>query len=167
MKNSLSEEIRNIQNPALGGYLLSIFANEYYKNSDKFPPLQLLFLVHPLLYINEIFVIITSTNRPTGLRGCMDKLKEKKYSKNDYILHIQSSIQNNKWVILSAIRIAMISGLMSIEKDGVIIPLEENLKIVRIKTKNIENMCKVAKKMGVWFSELSIAEITQILKVRL
>ena len=167
MENRLGQELRNIQNPALGGYLLSIFANEYYKHSGNFPPLQLLFLVYPLLYIEELFTIITSTQKPTGLRGCMNKLKKNKIAKNDYLLYIHSSIKNNKWIILSCIRLGMISGLISIDNDGAVIPLEVNQKRIKIKTKNIENMVKVAQKMGIWFSELSIAEIAQILKVRL
>lgn len=163
---SLSNEIKNIQNPALGGYLLSIFANGYYNNSDKFPVLQLLFVVYPLIYINDLFDVISSTNKPTGLRGCIDKLKEKKNSKNDIVLHIQSSIINNKSQIMDSIRLATTSGLISIDKTGEVIPLPDRIKKIKISSKDIEKLQKVSEKLGIWFSDLSLIEISQILKVR-
>ncbi|MBQ7574403.1 MAG: hypothetical protein IJT23_09100 [Clostridia bacterium] len=161
---SLSKEIKNIQNPALGGYLLSIFVNEYYVNSDKFPPLQLLFVVYPLIYINDLFEIINSTKKPTGLRGCMDKLKENK--NNDIILHVQTVVLNNKTQIMDCIRFAMLSGFISVDKTGEAIPLYDRIKEIKISSKDIEKLQKVSKKLGVWFSELNLVEISQILKVR-
>lgn len=163
---SLSDEIKNIQNPALGGYLLSVFVNEYYKKSDGFPSLQLLFVAYPLIYINELFDIINSTNKPTGLRGCMDKLKEKKNSKNDIILHVQTVITNNKMQIMDCVRLATISGLFSVDKTGEVIPFSDNIRKIKISSKDIEKLQKVSTKLGIWFSELNLTEISQILKVR-
>ncbi len=162
----LSDEIKNIQNPALGGYLLSVFVNEYYTKIVKFPPLQLLFVAYPLMYISELFEIINSTNRPTGLRGCMDKLKEKKNSKNDVILYIQTAIENDKMHIMDCIRIAMEAELINVDEKGEVIPIQRNIKKIKILNKDIENLKKVSCKLGMWFSELNLTEISQILKVR-
>lgn len=163
---SLSNEIKNVQNPALCGYLLSVFTNEYYVHSNKFPPLQLLFVVYPLILKKELCSIIDSTNRPTGLRGCMDKLKEKGKLENDFLLHIQSIIIDNREHIFRCICIAINSMLISTDEKGIIIPLEANINKIKVPSKDIEKLKKAAAKLGTWFSELSLVEIEQILKVR-
>ena len=67
---------------------------------------------------------------------------------------------------MDSIRLATTSGLISIDKTGEVIPLPDRIKKVKISSKDIEKLQKVSEKLGIWFSDLSLIEISQILKVR-
>ena len=76
--STLTQEVRHVQNPALGSTLLWRFAcgyTEHHKTSDA-PPLPLLFIVLPILFHRETFEILKRTNRPTGLHGFADKFSQ-------------------------------------------------------------------------------------------
>ena len=103
MKTSLNKEINNIRNAALSAYLMAFFTNAYYKEAQEFPNLQLLFVVYPLFYVEDILKLIEGTN----------------------------------------------------------------IKRIRVEGHDVSMMCKSAEKVGIWFAKLPIAEIEQILKVRL
>lgn len=45
--------------------------------------------------------------------------------------------------------------------------LKKNIKRIRVEGHDVSMMCKSAEKVGIWFAKLPIAEIEQILKVRL
>lgn len=72
-----------------------------------------------------------------------------------------------RFEILEAIRMAFLSNILSIGNDGKIIPIEKNIKRIRVEGHDVSMMCKSAEKVGIWFAKLPIAEIEQILKVRL
>jgi len=166
VKVSLSKEIDNIQNTALSAYLLALFSNSYYKEAQEFPNLQLLFVVYPLIYIKDIAELIDGTRKTTGLLGCVSKLKDGSKKKNDILLCLQSMIQESKLEIMTALRMAFLSNMLSIGNDGKIIPIEKNIKQIKIKGHDVSQMCKEVEKLGIWFAKLSLIEIEQILKVR-
>ena len=152
MKTSLNKEINNIRNAALSAYLMAFFTNAYYKEAQEFPNLQLLFVVYPLFYVEDILKLIEGTYKPTGLLGCVNKLRDNRKKENDILLHLQIMIEEN---------------ILSIGNDGKIIPIEKNIKRIRVEGHDVSMMCKSAEKVGIWFAKLPIAEIEQILKVRL
>ena len=166
VETSLSKEIDNIQNTALSAYLLAFFANSYYKEAHEFPDLQLLFVVYPLLYVEDISEIIERTRKTTGLLGCVSKLKDNDNKKNDILLCLQSMIQESKLEIMSALRVAFLSNMLSIGEDGKIVPIEKNIKKIKVEGHEVSQMSKAVEKIGIWFAKLSIIEIEQILKVR-
>lgn len=129
--------------------------------------MQLLFVVYPLFYVEDILKLIEGTYKPTGLLGCVNKLRDNRKKENDILLHLQIMIEENRFEILEAIRMAFLSNILSIGNDGKIIPIEKNIKRIRVEGHDVSMMCKSAEKVGIWFAKLPIAEIEQILKVRL
>ena len=162
----LVKEFYNIQNPALSAYLLSRFSLGYMKENQNMAPMPLLFIVLPMMYKKEIVDFIESTRVKSGLRFFADKFTEKKNSNKDLILQIQNNSQRYKIMTLEAIGVGMAGKLFDIQKDAYVLPLEDNIISFKIKSKDLEKMGKAAEKLGIWCSELTLMEISQILKVR-
>ena len=63
----LTKEFYNVQNPALGAYLLSRFACGYLKENQERTPMPLMFIVLPMIYKQEIANFISSTQKVSGI----------------------------------------------------------------------------------------------------
>lgn len=164
--NNLVKELYNIQNPALGAYLLSRFSLGYLEENQDMTPMPLLFIVLPMLYKKEIVDFISSTQKTSGLRFFADKFTEKKNSNNDLIIQIHNLGKRYKAITLEAIRIGIVGELISIQNNVYILPLKDNINGFKSKSKDLNRMGNAAEKLGVWCSRLSLLEISQILKVR-
>lgn len=162
----LAREFYNIQNPALSAYLLSRFSLGYMEENQDMTPMQLLFIVLPMLYKKEIVDFIEATQKKFGLRFFADKFTEKKNSNRDLILQIQNASQRYKIMTLEAIGMGMVGKLFDIQKDAYVLPLEGNISSFKTKSKELKKMGKAAEKLGIWCSRLTLMEISQILKVR-
>ena len=162
----LAREFYNIQNPALSAYLLSRFSLGYMEENQDMTPMQLLFIVLPMLYKKEIVDFIEATQKKSGLRFFADKFTEKKNSNRDLILQIQNASQRYKIMTLEAIGMGMVGKLFDIQKDAYVLPLEGNIISFKTKSKELKKMGKAAEKLGIWCSRLTLMEISQILKVR-
>lgn len=162
----LIKEFYNVQNPALGAYLLSRFACGYLKENQERTPMPLMFIVLPMIYKQEIANFISSTQKVSGLHFFADKFTEKKNSNNDLIIQIHNMSGRYKIMTLEALRIAMAGNLIVVEEDAYILPLEDNIKSFKTSSKELNKMGDAAEKLGIWCSRLSLMEISQILKVR-
>lgn len=163
---SLNKEFYNIQNPALGAYLIANFSLGYMKESQNMPPMPLLFLVLPIMYKKELVDFISSTQKKSGLHIFADKFTEKKNCKNDLILQIQKNSQQYKLMTLEAIGIGVAGKLIDVQKDAYVLPREDNINSFKFKSKELNEMRKASEKLGIWCSRLTLMEISQILKVR-
>ena len=67
--STLTQETRCVQNSALGAVLLWRYTSGWTKHNktSAHPPLQLLFIVLPILFHRETLTILKSTNRPSKL----------------------------------------------------------------------------------------------------
>lgn len=162
----LVKEFYNVQNPALGAYLLSRFSVGYLSENQDMVPIPLMFIVLPMIYKREVIDFISSTQKNSGLRFFADKFTEKKNSKNDLIIQIQNLSQRHKGMTLEAMRIGIIGSLISIQDNAYILPLEGNINSFKPKSSEVKKMGSAAEKLGIWCSRLSLMEISQILKVR-
>lgn len=162
----LTKELYNVQNPALGAYLLARFSLGYLEENQNMPPMPLLFVVLPMIYKKDVVDFIYSTQKTSSLHFFADKFTEKKNSNNDLIIQIQSLSQRYKLMTLEALRISIIGELISIQDNVYILPLRDNINDFKPKTKDVRKMGNAAEKLGIWCSRLSLVEISQILKVR-
>lgn len=164
--NSLVKEFYNVQNPALGAYLLALFSEGYVGVEQNMVPMPLLFIVLPMVYKREITEFILTTQKKSGLRYFSEKFTEKKNLKNDLIIQVQNTSHEYKILTLESLQIALTGKLVMMQEGAYILPLTENIKEYSCNSENVKNMAKAAEKLGVWCADLSLAEISQILKVR-
>lgn len=164
--STLAKEFYNVQNPALGAYLLSRFSLGYLEENQEMVPLPLIFIVLPMIYKKEVVDFISSTQKGSGLHVFADKFTEKKNSNNDLIIQIQNLSQRYKMMTLEAMRIGIFGELITIQNNAYILPLKDNIGSFKPKTKELVRLGNASEKLGVWCSRLSLMEISQILKVR-
>lgn len=164
--SKLIKEFYNVQNPALGAYLISRFTVGYINENQSLVPFPLLFIVLPMIFRSDIVDFIASTYKTSGLRYFVEKFTEKKYLKNDLIIQINKQSQEYKILTMESLRVAMANDLVTLQDDIYFLPLEENIKKFKTNSGELEKMIKAAEKLGAWCARLSLAEISQILKVR-
>lgn len=162
--DELNREIYLVQNPAIGAAILWRFVCGYYDadNKSRQVPLPLLFLVLPIIFREDLRDVIGSTNKSSGLQKVSEKLFAGKRA--DLVCSLQNSAEQYRDTTLSAIKIAVRAKLISLSsKTALVMPIQ-------VKThkmpKSSESLLKLAEKLGVWCSSLSLHEISTLLKVR-
>lgn len=162
--DELSREIYLVQNPAIGAAILWRFVCGYYnaENESRQVPFPLLFIVLPIVFREDLREVIGSTNKSSGLQKVSEKLFASK--KADLFCSVHDSTGQYREITLSAINIAIRANLISLShKTALIIPVKEKTSEM---PKSSENLLKLAEKLGVWCSSLSLHEISTLLKVR-
>jgi hypothetical protein len=163
--SQLSKEVQNIQNSAFGAYVIWNFVRGYYSNNSLFTPFPILFIVLPIIFRADIVELLESTNKQSGLRYFVNKFLSNKVLKNDLISQIHHSSSNMKKLTLDSIRMALHTSLISIEyKNAVVFPISTTEH--KGEPKSIVKLGKASEKLGYWCSNLTLHEISQIMKVR-
>lgn len=163
----LNSETRNVQNPALGGMLIWRFIAGYERGSGfmKSTPMPLLFLINPMLLNREIADFIRSTQEASGLRAFAGKFSKSGISKTDLLYTLPKSSLNMRKFTLESLALAISSNLITINvKNGMAISLSSSNLRTGIPT-TVRHLLKAAEKLGVWCSNLTLHEISVILKV--
>lgn len=162
---SLSKEFENVQNPALGAYVIWNFSRGYYEYNTSFIPFQLFFIVLPIVFRADLVDIIAATQKQSGLRYFADKFLTTKVLKNDMISHIHKASEDTKHLTLESLQIAMHANLISIDAEsGLVFPVTTSEK--KNEAASVKRLGKAAEKLGNWCARLTMHEISQILKVR-
>ena len=164
--SSLSQEVRNVQNPALGSTLLWRFACGYTESNatSSHPPIPLLFIVLPIVLHRETFEILKATQRPTGLHGFADKFSRAEVGKSDVLFSIQSRASTLRKLTWESLQIGIRTQLLTIStSEGTVIPVSRpNPRGV---PDSVRPILSNAEKLGVWCGGLTLFEIGTILKV--
>jgi len=163
----LGQEAQNVLNPALGSILLWRFVCGYAEGSKvRNPtPLPILFIVLPITLHQESAHFLISTMRKSGLRAFAGKFGESRNSKNDLLLEIHERSLKMRPLTMASLRLGISSKLFSIDPvNGVVIHLSLTEPSFGIPS-SIKPMLKGAEKLGFWCSEISLHEISVILKV--
>lgn len=161
----LNKEINNVQNPMFGAFIIWNFVRGYHSNNSAFTPFPLLFIVMPIICKEDMIEILNSTNRPSGLRVFADKFLTTKVLKNDVLTQIHRESSDMKELSLDSIRIAIYSSLISLDYESAMVyPI--SITAHKSEPKSIVKFGKAAEKLGYWCSQLTIHEISHILKVR-
>lgn len=162
---NLSKEFEIVQNPAIGAYILWNFSRGYFQSNCKFVPIQLFFIVLPIIFRSDLVEIISSTQKQSGLRYFADKFLTTKILKNDMVSHIHIVSEKKKNLTLESLKIAIYANLISIDiESGAAFPLTTSEK--KLETLETKKLGKAAEKLGIWCSRLTLHEVSQILKVR-
>lgn len=157
-------EVRLIQNQALGAYLLHEFVAGYSpsKQEPKGIPLPLLFLVLPLVLHEPTAREIRSTQSRSGLR-----LFEHKFEKaKDQLLGFQARALAMRALTLNSMRIAFACNLFILNRENANVWLARE-KQHKPASDNVADLGKAAKRLGTWFASVSVSEISGILRIDL
>lgn len=165
---SLSRELRNVQNPALGAAVLWRFSCGYFSAhpTRASVPLPLAYIVLPLIFHEETRLVIKSTLTTSGLLAAMAKFGESSNPRQDLLLAIHTRTVRLRPLTTKALGIAIGTNLISVQQDALVVPLSLT-PVSSVLAPEVRQMLRDAEKLGVWFSQLTVHEITTILKVRL
>ena len=166
--STLNREVMLTQNSALGAMLLWRFTTGYSQGSQSVDatPLPLLFLVLPICLHQETARFAESTLTASGLRTFANKFSESRNAKGDLLFAIHGRTIRMRVLTLSSLQIAIGSKLLLLIPDravalpGSITPPRTGIPVIT------RNMLKVAEKLGNWCAEVSLHEVSAILKVR-
>jgi hypothetical protein len=163
----LDAELKNVQNSALGATLVWRFACGYQdgKGSKEPTPLPLLFVVLPIMFHEETSQFIKSTYKSSGLRAFAGKFSESRVSRSDLILSIQARALEMRDLSLDSIRMAVATSILSVQREtGGAFPLSITAPKTGI-PKSIRQMMANSEKLGFWCGQVSMHEISIVLKV--
>jgi hypothetical protein len=164
--STLTKEARVIQNPALGAVLLWRFACGYSGNhpTSNYPPLQLAFIVLPILLHRDTFDLLKGTQRATGLHGFADKFSRTNVAQSDVLLAIQSRAIAWRPLSLESLRMGIHTRLLTVScAEGRVIPVTTSS--ASAVPDSVKPLLFNAEKLGAWCSALTLYEIGTALKV--
>ncbi|MCI8655293.1 MAG: hypothetical protein HFJ48_05435 [Clostridia bacterium] len=157
---TMSDEIDLIQNPAIGSIIIWKFLFGYGTKLDS-ENFEILFIVLPIIFNQEMRSYINSTREASGLTKVVEKMMTDK--KIDIVYQISKNAEQMKELTLESIQIGLTTDLFLIDEKMNI--ETQNIKIPKL-SKKTEDILKISEKIGVWFSKLNVLEIEKILKVR-
>jgi len=165
----LSREVNFVQNPALGAALLFNCAASYVSSnlSNSPMPIPLLYLVLPIVLHEETGKIISSTQQNSGLRLAVSKFSDSSIGKNDLLLSIHNRALIMRDLTTRSLAVAVAKRLLTIDvQSACVIPFAVNIPNSKI-SRPVSNLYKSSTKLGFWFSNLTLQEITITLKIAL
>jgi hypothetical protein len=122
-----------------------------------------LFLVLPIIFRQDLCEVIKGTRKGSGL----SKVSEKLFSgrRNDQLYCVHNAAEQYKETSLSSLGIGVAAKLFIIDpKTALVFPLTQSNKTGVASATKI--LLEAADKLGVWCSELTLHEISTLLKVR-
>jgi len=165
IENTFLKEVRVLRNPALGAFLMYRLALAYSQENElaENAPINLLFLVLPILYYRDTHDIVSSTQKKTGLSGYAAKFVTN--NRSDVLLFIHDRAVEMRELSYDALRSGTLYELFQIDKEtGRVIAATRRTSESSI-PKSVEAMGRQADKLGIWFSKLSLLDISSYLKV--
>ena len=162
----LTQEVRNIHNPALGAGLFWRFACGYVSSHPTHGdvPLPLAFLVLPIVLHEQTEEFAHATQKTSGLRAFAAKFGKTENSKQDILLGIHDRMLALRHLSLHSIRLGLATRLLHLNGAN-LIPLSETEAAAGIPL-DVKRMMKTAEKLGWWCGLLTMHEVSTTLKVR-
>ncbi|MBN8615640.1 MAG: hypothetical protein J0L92_33905 [Deltaproteobacteria bacterium] len=165
--SSLSTEVENVQNPAIGAVILWRFCCGYVAAhpTSASPPLPLLFFVLPVVLHKATSEFVRRTRLASGLRAFASKFGEAAVSKQDVLLQLQDRARRWRPLTLQSVELGSACHLLCLRATAEVTPLTRSA--VRGATAEVNRLLGDAEKLGTWCGSLSLHEVTNALKVRL
>lgn len=161
--DNLNREIYLVQNPSIGAAILWRFICGYYSKEQKPAPFPLLFIVLPIIFRQDLCDVIKSTQKRSGL----SKVSEKLFSdrKNDQLYYVHNTAEQQKQISLTSVNIGISAKLFVIDiKSALVFPLTQSNKTGL--SQSTKNLLNAAEKLGLWCADLTLHEISTLMKVR-
>ena len=165
----LQNEIYTVNNPALGAYLQWKYAIAYRDNHSEHEssPGILIFLVLPIIFHKPTLDFLQSTQKRTGLAKFSEKFLSRGNQKSDLLLKVHSRAIDMREISLHSMQLAITKNLLFLDPEtGRTIPYDSAaVKKPTGVPAMIGRMEKNSEKLGAWFSQNSLSEISFYLKV--
>jgi len=165
--STLSKELENLNNPALGAIAIWRFVAGYESGSETKAgaPFPLLFIILPMILQPVILELMKSTFKPSGLRLFANKFAEPATAKNDIVYSIQKRARDMRELSMNSLKLAIVSDLVSIDvQSGLVYPISVT-PLKRSISKEVDEMLRQAEKLGAWCSQVTLHEISVILQM--
>lgn len=162
-RSEIIRTVETVHNPALGAYAIWQFVLGYHRENKQSVPVELLFVVLPVVLNQDMRTIMLSTR--AGILKCRAKLR--KEADESAILRISETAPMLYGLSSKSISMALCCGLIRYNpEDSTFDPNRMGLPN-KVKLSKVEGGCgKAASKLGKWVSSLSRAEIEFALGVR-
>lgn len=163
---AIFREVNNVQNPALGAALIWRFAIGYSSTSrtSDYPVLQLCFLVPPMIFHRETYDLLVGTMAKSGLHQFVDKFGQSENLKSDVLLDLHARASTMRSLTLTSIKLGVRAGLFTVDSHTArVMPRSETTP--RGVAASVQKMLNNSEKLGGWFSNLSLFEVSSALKV--
>ena len=162
---AIRNEVQAMQNPALGAALLWRFACGFSpESSPSGTPLPLAFVVLPLTLHTKSAEKVSGTLAGSGLRKFESKFSDD--DRGDVLLALQSRMLAMRELSLRSLRIAIRTGLLTlVPKEAVVWPRSRSAPPADAKP--VGELLRSAEKLGGWCREVSLFEVSGLLKVEL
>lgn len=166
--NCLTQEVRNVQNPALGAGLLWRFACGYIESQATHNPvpLPLIFIVLPIVLHERSEELVSRTQTASGLRAFAAKFGNSDNSMQDVLLAIHGRMLALRRLTHESVRLALATHLLFLETSGTLIALSHTRAAAGISNR-VQRLMRNAEKLGHWCGPLTTHEVATTLKVRL
>lgn len=166
MTTILAREVEAIQNPGLGGVLLWRFAIGYAaaRKTPESTPLPVLFLPLAILFHEETFALVASTQKPSGLRAFAGKFSESSISESDVLLSLERRARTLRPLSLTAIRLAVASRLLFVDPTTAEVVALSGTPPSSI-PESVRPLLRNAEKLGAWCGGVTSFELASLLRV--
>jgi hypothetical protein len=163
LESSDLSESEIVYNSPLGAFLLFSFAKQYaiFSEHDR-TPFILFFLVLPLIYHGETREVLKSTQAGSGLRIFASKLNKTRSP----TFMIQDRAIGFRGLSLKCVSSAIEMGFIRLFPETAEICCAD-FDCSDAPIELVAELVKCAEKLGRWFAEIDIRELTKLLKVLL
>ena len=150
-------EISNVQNPAIGAAILWRFVCGHYKRGYKSVPFPLLFVVLPITFREDLRIVISG----------FSKVSEKLFKglSNDQLLSVNNTAISMRELTLQSFNIGIAANLYSMDLNTAYVSPLRQTSYTRLSGPT-KSLLSASEKIGEWCAELSLLEISNLLKVR-
>lgn len=164
---SLTKEVRNVQNPALGAGLLWRFSCGYAEShpTSNDAPLPVAFVVLPIVLHQVSEGLVAGTRKASGLRLFASKFGSSNNSMQDLLLSLHGRTLALRDLTRESLRLAIATRLVRLEITGTLMALSRTQAVAGIPS-DVRRLMKSAEKLGNWCGVLTIHEVATTLKVR-
>lgn len=119
------KEFSNVRNPMFGAFILWNFIKGYYLVDDKNAPLELTYIVLPMVMKQDVAQTIKGTRIGSGMRVFSGKFMDSKSSKNDMLAILQKDIKRMRELSCTSFAEGVRAGLFSVDpNDFTVFPLD-------------------------------------------
>lgn len=163
----LANEVRNVQNSALGALLIWRFACAYREahETNDAAPITLAYLVLPILLHEQSQLAVRSTQIASGLPAAIAKFSDSKNPRQDILVSLQGRAARLRGLSTAALGVAIAKSLVHVDARAGVVALSTTPAKTDL-SPEVVKLSKDAEKLGAWFAVLTMHEVGLALKVR-